>query len=46
MTILVAGATGLAGSVIIMELNRIWKPLVGISSNDIGLRNRASTFEY
>lgn len=46
MTILVAGATGLAGSAIIRELNRIGKPVVGISSKDIDLRNRTLTFEY
>jgi GDP-L-fucose synthase len=46
MTILVAGATGLAGSAIIRELNRIGKPVVGISSKDVDLRNRTLTFEY
>jgi len=46
MTILVAGATGLAGSAIIRELNRIGKPVVGISSKDIDLRDRTLTFEY
>ena len=46
MTILVAGATGLAGSAIIRELNRIGKPVVGISSKDFDLRDRALTFEY
>ena len=46
MTILVAGATGLAGSAIIRELNRIGKPVVGISSKDIDLKDRALTFEY
>ena len=46
MTILVAGATGLAGSAIIRELNRIGKPVVGISSKDIDLRDRTLTFEF
>lgn len=46
MTILVAGATGLAGSAIIRELNRIREPVVGISSKDIDLRDRTLTFEY
>jgi len=46
MTILVAGATGLAGSAIIRELNRIGKSVVGISSKDIDLRDRTLTFEF
>jgi GDP-L-fucose synthase len=46
MTILVAGATGLAGSAIIRELNRIGKPVVGISSKDIDLRDRTLTFKF
>jgi len=46
MMILVAGATGLAGSAIIRELNRIGKSVVGISSKDIDLRDRTLTFEF
>jgi GDP-L-fucose synthase len=46
MTILVAGATGLAGSAIIRELTRIGKPVVGISSKDIDLLDRNATFNY
>jgi len=46
MTILVAGATGLAGSAIVRELNRIGKTVVGISSRDINLLDRKATFNY
>jgi GDP-L-fucose synthase len=46
MTILVAGATGLAGSAIVRELTRIGKPVVGISSKDIDLLDRDATFDY
>jgi GDP-L-fucose synthase len=46
MTVLVAGATGLAGSAIVRELRRIGTPVVGISSKQVDLRNRKSTFEY
>jgi len=46
MTILVAGATGLAGSAIVRELNRIGKPVVGISRKDVDLRDRSATFNY
>ena len=46
MTILVAGATGLAGSAIVRELTRIGKPVVGISSNDVDLLDRNATFNY
>ena len=46
MTILVAGATGLAGSAIIRELTRIGRPVVGISSKDVDLLDRAATFDY
>jgi GDP-L-fucose synthase len=46
MTILVAGATGLAGSAIIRELTRIGKPVVGISSKDVDLLDRTATFNY
>ena len=46
MTILVAGATGLAGSAIVMELNRIGRPVVGISRKDVDLLDRSATFNY
>lgn len=46
MTVLVAGATGLAGSAIVRELKRIGTPVVGISSKQVDLRNRQLTFEY
>jgi GDP-L-fucose synthase len=46
MTILVAGATGLAGSSIVRELTRIGKPVVGISSKDVDLLDRDATFNY
>ena len=46
MTILVAGATGLAGSAIVRELNRLNKDVVGISSKDLNLLDRSATFKY
>ena len=46
MTILVAGATGLAGSAIVRELTRIGRPVVGISSKDVDLLDRNTTFNY
>lgn len=46
MTILVAGATGLAGSAIVRELNRIGRTVVGISSKDVDLLDRNATFNY
>jgi GDP-L-fucose synthase len=46
MTILVAGATGLAGSAIVRELTRIGRPVVGISSRDVDLLDRDATFMY
>ena len=46
MTILVAGATGLAGSAIVRELTRIGRPVVGISSKDVDLLDRNATFNY
>ncbi len=46
MTILVAGATGLAGSAIVRELTRIGRPVVGISSSDVDLLDRKATFNY
>ena len=46
MTILVAGATGLAGSAIVRELTRLGMPVVGVSSRDVDLLNRDATFKY
>ena len=46
MTILVAGATGLAGSAIVRELTRIGRPVVGISSKEVDLLDRNATFDY
>ena len=46
MTILVAGATGLAGSAIVRELTRIGRPVVGISSRNVDLLDRDTTFNY
>jgi len=46
MIILVAGATGLAGSAIVGELTRIGKPVIGISSKDVDLLDREATFNY
>jgi GDP-L-fucose synthase len=46
MTILVAGATGLAGSAIVREFNRLNKDVVGISSKDLNLLDRSATFKY
>jgi GDP-L-fucose synthase len=46
MTILVAGATGLAGSAIVRELTRIGRPVIGISSRDVDLLDRNATFKY
>jgi GDP-L-fucose synthase len=46
MTILVAGATGLAGSAVVRELTRTGKPVVGISSKDVDLLDRNATFNY
>jgi len=46
MTILVAGATGLAGSAIVRELTRIDKTVVGISSRDLNLLDRKATFAF
>jgi GDP-L-fucose synthase len=46
MTILVAGATGLAGSAIVRELTRIGRPVVGISRKDVDLLDRSATFNY
>ena len=46
MTILVAGATGLAGSAIYRELLKLGEKVVGISSKDVDLLDRKATFEY
>ena len=46
MTVLVTGATGLAGSAIVKELTRIGKHVVGISSKDVNLLDREATFRY
>ena len=46
MTVLVAGATGLAGSAIVRELTRIGKLVIGISSKDVDLLDRDATFNY
>ena len=46
MKILVVGSTGLVGSAIIRELKRVDKPVVGISSKDVNLLDRNSTFYY
>jgi GDP-L-fucose synthase len=46
MTILVAGATGLAGSAIYRELFKVGENVVGISSKDVDLLDRKATFEY
>ncbi len=46
MTILVAGATGLAGSAIMRELIKRQESVVGISSRDVNLLDRKATFGY
>jgi len=46
MTILVAGATGLAGSAIVRELTRLNKEVLGISSKDLNLLDRDATFNF
>lgn len=46
MTILVAGGTGLVGSAIVRELERVNKKVIGISSKDIDLLDRVKTFSY
>ena len=46
MTILVAGASGLAGSAIVRELTRVNKKVIGISSKDVNLLDRTKTFSY
>ena len=46
MTILVAGGSGLVGSAIVRELNRLNQDVVGISSKDVDLLDRIKTFEF
>ena len=46
MTILVAGGSGLVGSAVIRELNRVNKKVVGIASKDVNLLDREKTFTY
>ena len=46
MKILVAGATGLAGSAIVREFTRLNKEVIGISSKDLNLLDRDSTFKF
>jgi len=46
VTILVAGATGLAGSAIMRELIKKNESVVGISSKDVNLLDRKATFDY
>ena len=46
MTILVAGATGLVGSAIVREFERVGKSVKGISSKDVDLLDRKATFAY
>jgi GDP-L-fucose synthase len=46
MKILVAGATGLAGSAVVREFNRLGESVTSISSKDVDLLDRSSTFRY
>ena len=46
MTILVAGGSGLVGSAIVRELERVNKKVIGISSKDLNLLDRARTFSF
>jgi GDP-L-fucose synthase len=46
MTILVAGGSGLVGSAIVRELNRIGADVIGISSKDVNLLDRNMTFDF
>ena len=46
MTILVAGATGLVGSAIVREFERVGKSVKGVSSKDVDLLDRKATFAY
>ena len=46
MAILVAGASGLVGSAIVRELERVNKKVIGISSKDLNLLDRTKTFSF
>jgi len=46
MKILVAGATGLAGSAVVREFNRLGESVTSISSKDVNLLDRSATFKY
>jgi GDP-L-fucose synthase len=46
MKILVAGATGLAGSAVVREFNRLGESVTSISSKDVNLLDRSATFRY
>jgi GDP-L-fucose synthase len=46
MTILVAGGSGLVGSAIVREFNRLNRKVIGISSQDLNLLDREKTFSY
>jgi GDP-L-fucose synthase len=46
MKILVAGATGLAGSAVVREFNRLGESVTSISSKAVDLLDRSSTFRY
>jgi GDP-L-fucose synthase len=46
MKILVAGATGLAGSAVVREFNRLGESVTSISSRDVNLLDRSATFRY
>jgi GDP-L-fucose synthase len=46
MKYLVAGGSGLVGSAIVRELKRVNKNVIGISSKDLNLLDRSSTFAY
>ena len=46
MTILVAGGSGLVGSAIVRELNRLGREVVGISSKVVDLLDRSKTFDF
>jgi GDP-L-fucose synthase len=46
MTILVAGGSGLVGSAIVRELERVNQKVIGISSKDLNLLDRARTFSF
>jgi GDP-L-fucose synthase len=46
MSILVAGSSGLVGSAIVRELERVHKKVIGISSKDVDLLDRSKTFTF